>query len=924
MNMRVLNASIYNRRWILSLVLFFLGGFGLMAQEAASDFAVQVSAIVQDLPPQINLSWPNHPDASSYSIYRKALADTAWKSVITLDGSANSYVDASVSAGVAYEYQLVKKTSQGYQGTGYIYAGVKVPLVENRGRLILVVADTYAAALQAELSRLEQDLTGDGWRVLRHAVSPTDSVASVKALIKADYDADPANTEAVFLFGHIPVPYSGNINPDEHENHKGAWPADAYYGDMTGVWTDSSVNTRSAERPVNWNVPGDGKFDPSTIPGTVRLQMGRVDLSNLTSFENQDPARSELDLLRQYLNKDHKFRHGLLNVNRRGVIMDNFGIDDGVPYASTGWRNFGPLVGANNIDVAQPYHYFDSVTSQSYLWSYACGGGQYTSCEGVGGSDDFAHYDIQAVFTMFFGSYYGDWDNESNFLRSVLGSGQALTASCSGLPQAFYQHMGLGQTVGFGNRLTQNNRTNGLYSPQFDGNRQVHISLMGDPSLRMHVVSPPSNLQVVRGLAGNLLTWSPSADGRVLGYHVYRASLAGGAFTRLTANLLTNLTFTDILANPTNVYMIKAVKLETSPSGSYYNSSQGIFEDSEATIQDPPAGPSDLKLMVISTNSIVVRWNDNATNEDGYLVERSTISGPYVQVAVLGADATQYTDSVLDAGVQYYYRVRCVRGDLYSLYSAESYATTFLTPPVFVEASASAVALDTTTAGTWSGHYGSDGYLVFGSVIQNPGFVAPTSPDAIPYNWQESTVDPRALMTGSNSTDRVAAAWYGDQFQIDLNFTDGKTHRTAFYFLDWDGLGRAEEVSIINGTNEVVMLSESITNFSTGKYWVVDLQGHVILSVRSTQPGANAVLSGIFFTKVDDPIPLVLGNVRFEAGQVTVPVTGDPGTKIVLQSTTDFNLWTSISTNILSATDQMLHAPTSVGSCQFYRCVVVP
>src|SRR5256885_12785697 len=26
--------------------------------------------------------------------------------------------------------------------------------------------------------------------------------------------------------------------------------------------------------------------------------------------------------------------------------------------------------------------------------------------------------DIKAVFTMFLGSYFGDWDNESNFLRS--------------------------------------------------------------------------------------------------------------------------------------------------------------------------------------------------------------------------------------------------------------------------------------------------------------------------------------------------------------------------------------------------------------------------------------------------------------------------------------------------------------------------
>ena len=52
----------------------------------------------------------------------------------------------------------------------------------------------------------------------------------MKDLIKAQYNADPANTKAVFLFGHVPVPYSGDIVPDGHyADHQGAWPCDGYY-----------------------------------------------------------------------------------------------------------------------------------------------------------------------------------------------------------------------------------------------------------------------------------------------------------------------------------------------------------------------------------------------------------------------------------------------------------------------------------------------------------------------------------------------------------------------------------------------------------------------------------------------------------------------------------------------------------------------
>src|SRR2546423_3517174 len=206
----------------------------------------------------------------------------------------------------AYEYQIVKTTPT-YTGYGYILAGVNAPLIEHRGKVILVIDKTCATPLGPELARLQQDLVGDGWTVLRHEVDRTDTVPKVKELIIADYKADPANVKALFLFGHIPVPYSGNIIPDGHyPDHQGAWPADAYYGDMDGKWTDSTVNTLLASDPRNRNVPGDGKFDQSEMPSPIELEVGRVDLANLpgrTSWNGPGTFPSEVELLRQYLNK---------------------------------------------------------------------------------------------------------------------------------------------------------------------------------------------------------------------------------------------------------------------------------------------------------------------------------------------------------------------------------------------------------------------------------------------------------------------------------------------------------------------------------------------------------------------------------------------------------------------------------------------
>jgi hypothetical protein len=240
-----------------------------------------------------------------------------------------------------------------------------------------------------ELTRLQQDLVGDGWTVLRHDVARNDSVPNIKAIIKTDYTADPANVKAVFLFGHVPVPYSGNICPDEHSpDHKGAWPADVYYGDVNGAWTDSSVNTTSAADSRNWNVPGDGKFDQSNIPSNVELMVGRVDLANMPGklvWNGPATFPSEVELLRQYLNKDHNFRHVINYLPRRGLIYDGFGDYGGYAFAASSWRNMVPFFGLGaNTYLTTAGTWLDTLHANGYEVTYGCGAGQYTGINGLG------------------------------------------------------------------------------------------------------------------------------------------------------------------------------------------------------------------------------------------------------------------------------------------------------------------------------------------------------------------------------------------------------------------------------------------------------------------------------------------------------------------------------------------------------------
>lgn len=546
------------------LILFAASSFGVA--QVAADAAVQVSATVSKTPvPTITLAWPANAASTGFTVYRKAYSATTWGTPLaSLPGTATGYPDATVSIGVAYEYWVASAGTA--FGTGYLAAGIELPLVEARGKVILVVDATFTTTLASELSRLERDLEGDGWTVLRHDVGRTDAVPSVKALIHADYAADPTNVKSVFLFGHVPVPYSGAIAPDGHPDHYGAWPADMYYGDMDGVWTDTFDYTSTVAGRQH-NAPGDGKFDQSSAPSSIELQVGRVDLANMPAFA----PKTELDLLRQYLNKDHNFRQRLVTAQRRGLIDDNFGYFGGEAFAASGWRTFAAFFGAANVHALD---WFTTLATQSYLWAYGCGGGWYQGAGGVGSTSNFAATDTQAIFTMLFGSYFGDWDTQDNFLRAPLATPTyGLTDAWSGRPHWFFHHMGMGETTGYSTKVTQNN--SGTYAGGYGP--EIHIALMGDPTLRMHVLAPPSALQATPGSTTTLLQWAPSPD-PVLGYDVYRLTGPAGPLVRVNGPLVTGTSYT-APSSAGETWAVRAVHLETSGGGTYFNASQAVFAD---------------------------------------------------------------------------------------------------------------------------------------------------------------------------------------------------------------------------------------------------------------------------------------------------------------------------------------------------------
>lgn len=462
-------------------------------------------------------------------------------------------------------------------GTHYVRMGRTVPATPVYSRVAIVTDLRTRTALATEIERWKEDVAREGWNVdeifLPPTMGPMAEVPLVKQKIYQAYlDTTRGPLTHVFLFGQVPVPYSGGfasegaiINPDGHPEHGGAWPTDLFYADLESTpgrssaadWTDSVVNITSeaiAQRPENRNAPYDGKFDQCQIPTDVEVAIGRVDFRRLPAFGAvSDTSNVELELLRRYMNKDHAYRTLATRPPLRALIDDNFGpfIDSTADrvtieaFAASGWRSFSAIVGHNNIIEGDWFAggTRPSLDTTSVLLAYGCGGGGYEHCSGVGTTADFAASPVQAVFTELFGSYFGDFDATDNLMRAALANnGTTVTCAWSGRPHWFLHQLAHGETIGECAMTSQNNAgefmgsmvietaTPTVATPFRLGLRGVQNDLMGDPTLRLiDMVMTP--VDVVPGEIGLTAVFKP-VDG-ANAYSIDVAPTRYGPYTQI-------------------------------------------------------------------------------------------------------------------------------------------------------------------------------------------------------------------------------------------------------------------------------------------------------------------------------------------------------------------------------------------------------
>ncbi|MFY0672281.1 MAG: T9SS type A sorting domain-containing protein [Bacteroidia bacterium] len=630
-------------RLATTVIVFFAAQSMLFGQVAKEQV---LALIAKNDNGNIGVHW--QADASftgNYSVSRRAIGESAWNQLATT--SDTFYVDNDISLGEAYEFMVVKQIGAQTISLGYSLIGFEYVPSPFLGEAVILLDSIYINDLESEVEIFSNDLELEGWQVKTLYAGRNENVNAIKARI---VDAATENTEALIIVGHVPVPYSGNFTrfgispPDGHiegaGNHTGAWAADAFYGDIDGEWTDNTANHVDANLKRGKNVPGDGKFDQTKLPSEVELQVGRIDFYDMPAF-----SKTELELLKDYFKRNHAYRVGEWKIEERALIDNNF---VSFNLASTGYHNFSCFYESELID--ETADYVEAQREEGYLWSYGCGAGSFTSCNGLfngrARTSDIAADTLNNVFTILAGSYFGDWDITDNFLRAPLCN-KSLVSFWGGLPKWYIHHMALGWNIGFGARISMNN-----VDDYFNGNfnnaqNSIHIALMGDPTLTMHGISRPTNLSATSSGNDVMLNWT-AASGDIDGYFIYRWD-ENGNMKRVNNEVITNTNYTDESNwfSGDYQYSVRAAKLYENPSGSYFKLSGG--DVSEVSHVNSVSKPTELEIDVFPSPANDVVTIFSKVNEN-LQVEVYNAAGQFIYKGAFVGN-TQIDVSEFESGI---------------------------------------------------------------------------------------------------------------------------------------------------------------------------------------------------------------------------------------------------------------------------------
>jgi titin len=262
-----------------------------------------------------------------------------------------------------------------------------------------------------------------------------------------------------------------------------------------------------------------------------------------------------------------------------------------------------------------------------------------------------------------------DNSDELNFSieRSTSASGTYTLIKCTNANETTYTDSWLGHssTYYYRVRAYKGGAGNCGYTPS--SSYPQYYSAAAEASATTLVLNAPMNLTATAVSSSEItLTWTDNSD--ELDFAIERATSPAGTYTliKCTTDYFNETTYTDkwLGHSSTYYYRVRAYKggagnCGYTPSSSYPQYYSAAAEASATTLV--LNAPTNLTATAVSSSEIQLSWTDNS-DELNFFIERATsATGPYSQIACVNPNVTTYTNSDLDQGTTYYYRVRAYK-----------------------------------------------------------------------------------------------------------------------------------------------------------------------------------------------------------------------------------------------------------------------
>ena len=262
-------------------------------------------------------------------------------------------------------------------------------------------------------------------------------------------------------------------------------------------------------------------------------------------------------------------------------------------------------------------------------------------------------------------------NNEDGFkIERKTTNGAYVEIATVGANLASYADLNLAAATQYFYRLRAVN--NG--GPSSYSNEANATTLQGPPAA-------PGNLTAVT-ISNNQINiaWTDHASNEA-GFKIERKTGNAGTFAQIATVSANVVSFASTGLSPNTKYFFRVRAYNNGGNSAYATAVDAT------TLPNPPAAPSNLTATPLINLQLKITWKDNAANESIFLIERAPASGSpggagaYTQIATAGANATNYTDSGLNATTTYFYRVRASNLGGSSIYSNAANATTLAEPP---------------------------------------------------------------------------------------------------------------------------------------------------------------------------------------------------------------------------------------------------